>query len=61
MKGGIHLAKIKSIVVEGRSLSDFEDQINHQLEKLRDEDDVLTIDVNKERDKYLAVIIYRKA
>lgn len=55
------MAKIKSIVVEGRSLSDFEDQINHQLEKLRDEDDVLTIDVNKERDKYLAVIIYRKA
>jgi hypothetical protein len=61
IKGEFHLGKIKCLVVEGRSRSDFEDQINYQLEKLHNEDEILTIDVKKERDKYLAVIIYRKA
>jgi hypothetical protein len=55
------LGKFKSLVAEGKSRSDLEDQINFQLGYLWDDDEVVAIDVHKEKDKYLAVIIYKKA
>ncbi|MFC7443276.1 hypothetical protein [Laceyella putida] len=55
------MGKFRSLVAEGKSRSELEDNINFQLGYLRDDDEVITVDVHKEKDKYLAVIIYEKA